>query len=227
MAMSPEAYQEVETTTCLLSGTSSHTSRVSRACLAILFFTRFGILLVGCRTFWQDEEKDFICNSSKLLCTPSCFDEFSPLSSFNLFSLQMVALLTHSLCVACFSRSSYQTREGWLHAQLKRKQVQMRLHVIGLMSRMLIEVIFIFTFYKVTEGFVHKRTVQCHSTLCESLVICTDVNSTIKNMFSMCLCASSASSAMICLWELMASLPFTQHMSSSSASQSPCKKQNR
>ncbi|XP_063777206.1 gap junction beta-1 protein-like [Pseudophryne corroboree] len=226
MAMSPEAFQEVETTTCLLSGATSLASRLSRACLAVLFFIRFGILLIGCRTIWQDEEKDFICNSSKLLCKPSCFDEFSPISSFNLFSLQMVALLTHSLCVACFSRSSYQAREGWLHAQLRRKQVQRKLHVIILMSRMFIEGIFIFTFYKVTDGFVHKRTVQCHSTLCESLVTCTDANPTIKSIFSMCLCTASAASAIICLWELVTSLQPMQHVSSSSASPSPCKKQH-
>ncbi|XP_075707178.1 gap junction beta-1 protein-like [Rhinoderma darwinii] len=226
MAMSPEAFQEVETTTCLLSGVSSIASKISRAFLSVLFFIRFGILLVGCKSIWQDEENDFICNSSRLLCLPSCFDEFSPISSFNLFALQMVALLTHSLCVACFSRPAFQAREGWLQVQLRRKKVQFNLHVFGLISRMLIEFLFILTYYKVTEGFVHRRTIHCHSTLCEKSVICTDVNSTVKNIFSLCLCAASATSAMICLWELIASLPFVQHINSSSTIQTPCKKQH-
>ncbi|XP_056407994.1 gap junction beta-1 protein-like [Hyla sarda] len=223
MAMSPEAFQEVETATCLLSGMSSTASKISRAILSILFFIRFGILLLGCKTIWQDEEKDFQCNSTKLLCKPSCFDEFSPISSFNLFSLQMVALLTHSLCVACFTRSAFQAREGWLHAQLKRKKVQFNLHVIGLISRMIIELLFILTYYNITEGFVHRRMINCHSTMCEKSVLCTDVNSAVKNIFSLCLCAASATSAMICLWELVASM---QHMNSSPTAQAPCKKQH-
>ncbi|XP_077108762.1 gap junction beta-1 protein-like [Ranitomeya variabilis] len=225
MAMSPEVFQEVETTTCLLSGVSSIASKMSRAILSVLLFIRIGILLLGCKTVWLDEEKDFLCNSTRLLCLPSCFDEFSPISSFNLFSLQMVALLTHSLCVAFFARSTFQARDGWLHAQLRRKNVQFNLHFIGLISRILIEVLFILTYYKITEGFVHRRTIHCQSTLCEKSVICTDVNSTVKNIFSLCLCAASGVSAMICWWELIVSLPFMQYMSSSSTAQVPHKKQ--
>ncbi|KAM4049828.1 gap junction beta-1 protein-like [Anomaloglossus baeobatrachus] len=225
MAMSPEVFQEVETTTCLLSGVSSIASKISRAILSVLLFIRFGILLLGCKTVWLDEEKDFLCNSTRILCLPSCLDEFSPISSFNLFSLQMVALLTHSLCVACFARSTFQTREGWIQTQLRRKKVQFNLHVIGLISRILVELLFILTYYKITEGFVHRRTIHCQSTFCEKSVICTDVNSTVKNIFSLCMCAASGISAMICLWELMASLPFMQQMNSSSPTQVTHKKQ--
>ncbi|CAN2390626.1 hypothetical protein PRIEUP_LOCUS663 [Pristimantis euphronides] len=225
MAMSPEVFQEVETTTCLLSGVSSIASRISRATLSVLFFIRCGILLLGCKSIWQDEQRDFVCNSTRLLCPPSCFDEFSPISSFNLFALQMVAVLTHSLCVACFTRSAFQVREGWVQAQLRRKKVQFNLHVIGLISRILIEVLFILTYYKVTDGFVHRRTIHCQSTLCERSVTCTDVNSTVKNIVSLCLCAASVTSAIICLWELMARLPFIQHMYSSFTTQVPWKKQ--
>ncbi|XP_066458173.1 gap junction beta-1 protein-like [Eleutherodactylus coqui] len=223
--MSPEAFQEVETTTCLLSGMSSVASKISRAALSVLFFIRFGILFLGCKTIWQDEERDFLCNSTRSLCRPSCFDEFLPISPFSLFAFQMVAVLTHSLCVACFARSAFQVREGWLQTQLRRKKVQFNLHVIGLISRMLIEVLFILTYYKVTEGFVHRRTFHCQSALCERSVICTDMNSTVKNAFSWCLCAASAGSAGICLWELIASLPFMQHTSSLSTTHVPCKKQ--
>ncbi|XP_069820581.1 gap junction beta-1 protein-like [Dendropsophus ebraccatus] len=223
MAMSPEAFQEVETATCILSGVASTASKISRGILSVLFFIRFGILLLGCKTVWYDEEKYFLCNSTRLLCMPSCFDEFSPISSFNFFGLQMVALLTHSLCVACFTHSAFQAKEGWLQDQLRRKKVQLYLHVIGLTSRILIEVLFILTYYKITEGFVHRRTIHCHSTLCEKSVICTDVNSTVKNIFSLCLCAASATSAMICLGELVTSL---QHITRSSTTQAPCKKQH-
>lgn len=223
MAMSPEAFQEVETTTCMLSGMSSIASRISRALLSVLFFLRFGILLLGCKTVWLDEEKDFVCNSTRLLCAPSCFDDFSPISSFNLFSLQIVALLTHALCVTCFTRPAFQQREGWIQTQLRRKKVQFTFHVIGLISRMIIEVLFILTYYKVTEGFVHRSRIRCRSTLCEKSVICTDVRSFVKNMFSLCLCAASATSAAICLWELVAGIPFLPH--SSSPTKAPCKKQ--
>ncbi|XP_068127323.1 gap junction beta-1 protein-like [Hyperolius riggenbachi] len=216
MAMSSEAFQEVETATCMLSGTSSLTSRLSRVCLVVLFCVRCGLLLVGCRTIWQDEEKNFICNSTRILCKPSCFDEFSPISSFNLFSLQTVALVTHAMCVAFLTRSGYQAKEGWLHAQLRRKTVQMKLHILGLISRILIEGLFILTFYKVTEGFIHRRTIHCHTAMCEPFVFCTDINSTIKNVFSLCMCAASAASVMICAWELLNCLPSNQHKNDSS-----------
>ncbi|KAM5193299.1 gap junction beta-3 protein-like [Mantella aurantiaca] len=226
MAMSAEAYQEVETATCILSGSSSLASRLSRVCLAVLLCARFGILIFGYRTVWENEENNFHCNTSKILCKPSCFDEFSPFSSFNLFALQLVALLTHSLCVVCFSRSAYQGKEGWLHSQLRRKTVQMKLHIIALISRILIEGLFILTFYKVTVGFVHSRTTQCHTTLCEPFVICTDINATAKDIFSLCLCAASAASAMICFWELLTCTPSNQNKRRPSASQSQTKKQH-
>ncbi|KAM3936524.1 gap junction beta-2 protein-like [Leptodactylus fuscus] len=225
MAMSPEAFQEVETATCLLSGVSSLTSKISRAILSVLFFIRFGILLLGCKTIWQDEEKDFVCNSTRILCVPSCFDEYLPISSFNIFALQMVALVTHSLCVACFARTSFQLSEGWLQAQFRRRNVQFNLHVIGLISRILIEAIFILTYYKVAEGFWLQSSIHCRSTLCEKSVICRDINSTVKNIFSLCLCAASVSSAMICLWEIIGTLPFMQHMNGSLSSPGPHQKQ--
>lgn len=225
MAMTAEAYQEVEIATCLLSGSSSLASRIGRVGLAVLLCARLGILMVGYRTIWQDEEKNFHCNTSKLLCKPSCFDEFSPFSSFNLFALQLVCLLTQSMCVVCFTRSAYQGKEGWMHAQLRKRTVQMKLHIIALMSRILIEGLFILTFYKVTEGFVQKRTTQCHTTLCEPFVICTDINAAVKNILNLCLCAASAASAMICFWELLTWLPSIQNVSGPSGSQAQTKKQ--
>ncbi|XP_071982668.1 gap junction beta-1 protein-like [Engystomops pustulosus] len=225
MALAPEAFQEVEIATCLLSGVSLNASKLSRAILSVLFFLRFGILLLGCKTVWYDEEKDFVCNSTRILCVPSCFDEFSPISSFNLFALQMVALFTHSLCVACFARSSFHVREGWLQAQLRRKKVQFHIHVFGMISRIVIEVLFIFTYYKVVEGFGQRKTINCHSTLCEKYVVCSDMKSTVKTVFSLCLCAASASSATICLWELTTSLLFMKHINNPSCSQVPHKKQ--
>lgn len=225
MAMTAEAYQEVEIATCLLSGTSSLASRISRVASAVFLCVRFGILMVGYRTIWQDEEKNFHCNTSKLLCTPSCFDEFSPFSSFNLFALQLVCLLTQSMCVVCFTRSAYQGKEGWLNAQLRRRTVQMKLHIIALMSRILIEGLFILTFYKVTEGFVQKRTTPCHTTLCEPFVICTDINAAVKNIFNLCHCAASTAGAMICFWELLTCLLSIQNVRRLSGSQAQTNKQ--
>ncbi|XP_018419950.1 PREDICTED: gap junction beta-1 protein-like [Nanorana parkeri] len=224
MAMSAEAYQELETATCLLSGSSSLASRLGRVCLAVLFCARFGILIVGYRTVWEEEEKNFHCNTSNLLCRPICFDEFSPISSFNIFSLHLVVLLTHSMCVIYFSSSAYQVKEGWLHSQLRRKSVQTKLHIIVLISRILIEGLFIFTFYKVTDGFAHRRTTRCETTLCEPFVICTDLNAFLKNILSLCHCAASAASAMICFKELLTCLPAVQNVKRPLAGQSQTKK---
>ncbi|XP_053320914.1 gap junction beta-1 protein-like [Spea bombifrons] len=208
MAMSPQVFQELETVTCLLSGTSYLASRLGRVSLAALFFVRFGILAVGGRSIWMEEEKNFMCNSTQLLCTPSCFDEFSPISSFNLFALQLVVLVTHALSVTCWNRSTSQAKETRLQAHLSRRNVQITLHILCLLSRILIEGVFVFTFYKVSGGFVHPAVTHCRSHLCERFVVCTDLNAFTKNVFSLGLCAASVLSIIICCSELIiTSLP--------------------
>ncbi|XP_063313427.1 gap junction beta-1 protein-like [Pelobates fuscus] len=210
MAMSPEMFQELETMTCLLSGASQLTSRIGRVSLAAFFFVRFGLLAVGARSVWMEEEKSFICNSSQLLCAPSCFDEFSPISSFNLFALQLVVLITHALSVTCWNRSTNQAAETQLQAYLRGRKVQVVLHILCLLSRVVIEGIFIFTYYEMSGGFLHPAVTKCHTQLCEKNVICTDLNSFSKNFFSLGLCAVSALSILICLMEVVIS-PLHRH----------------
>ncbi|KAM9329545.1 gap junction beta-1 protein-like [Gastrophryne carolinensis] len=224
MALSAEAYEQFETVTCLLSGATSLTSRIGRVVLSLFFSARFGILAFGARSAWLNEAKDFQCNSTQTLCHPSCFDEFSPISSYNFFALQMVVLFSHALCVAGYNHLSHQQSTGWLQTQLRKKNVQMKLHIIGLTSRMLIEVLFILMFYKETKGFVHRRTTWCQTPLCEPFVFCTDTSSTLKYFFSLALCAASVVSAMTCFWELVLCLPSVQH--SPLVNQTNRKKQN-
>ncbi|XP_075467543.1 gap junction beta-1 protein-like [Ascaphus truei] len=226
MAMSPKLFQEVETVTCLLSGTSHLTSRLGRVSLAVLFFTRCGFLAVGGRTVWREEEKDFVCNSSRLLCTSSCFDDFSPISPFNLFSLQLVVLLTHALSVACFRRPDSQAKAGWLQAHFRGRMAQLWLHLLCLLSRVLIEGIFVLTFYKVSGGLLRPAVTHCHSQLCEPQVTCIDLNSTTKNIFSLCLCAVSTASCMVCLGEIAAALQSMRQLRGPAQSRPPCGKQH-
>ncbi|XP_053556636.1 gap junction beta-7 protein-like [Bombina bombina] len=196
--------QEVETINCLLSGVLPLASHISRAALAVLFFVRFGILAVGTWTIWRDEEKDFTCNSSRLLCSTSCFDEFSPISSFNLFSLQLVVLITHGLSVACYIRLGSIRKGAWV--QFRNIRVQVKLHILWLLSRAIIEGLFIFTYCKVSGGFLRPAVTQCHSQLCEEQIICTDQTSYIKNILNLCICTASAASGFICLKEIVESL---------------------
>ncbi|KAM4807843.1 gap junction beta-1 protein-like [Rhinophrynus dorsalis] len=219
--MYPQQFLGLETVMCLISGASHLTSRLGQGILTILFFIRFGILAVGARTLWKEEEKNFICNSTQLLCPASCFDEFCPISSFNLFSLQLVVLLTHSLSVACYNRTEYKAKEGWLQAHCRGRKAQMKLHMLCLLSRLFIESLFIFIYFKVSGGLLHPEWTQCHSHLCEPFVTCMDLNSGIKNVFSLCLCAVSAFCGTICLVELVGTLrAFHQASSPSHTSKS-------
>ncbi|OCU00449.1 hypothetical protein XELAEV_18006226mg [Xenopus laevis] len=195
----------METVTCLLSGASHLTSELGRATLTILCFIRFGILAVGSETVWKDEEKDFTCNSSQLLCPLSCFDEYCPISSFNLFSLQLVVLFTLSLSFVCYNQSHRKNREGSLLGHLQGRH-QLKLHILHLLSRSLIETILIFTFFKVSTGLLQSGAAQCQSLYCEPFVICVDQREGAKKMFSFGFCTASAVSGMVCLGELLSSL---------------------
>uniref|UniRef100_A0A8C5LWG1 Connexin N-terminal domain-containing protein n=1 Tax=Leptobrachium leishanense TaxID=445787 RepID=A0A8C5LWG1_9ANUR len=187
-------------------GASQRTSRIGRVTLAALFFVRFGILALGARTIWMEESKNFICNSSQMLCTPSCFDEFSPISSFNLFALQLVVLFTHALSVTYWSRSTNQASETWLQAYFRERKFQVIMHMLCLLSRMVIESVFIYTYYEVTGGVWLPEVTQCRTRFCEKNVICTDMNSFGKNIFSLSLCVVSFTSIIICSLELVLSL---------------------
>ncbi|OCT97530.1 hypothetical protein XELAEV_18009758mg [Xenopus laevis] len=193
----------METVVCLLSGASHLISELGQATLTILCFIRFGILAVGSQTLWKDEEKHYTCNSTQLLCQPTCFDEYSPISSFNLFSLQLVVLFTLSLSLVCYNQSRHKNREGSLLSHFQGRN-QLKLHILHLLSRMLIESIFIFTFFNVSTG--QSGAAQCHSAHCEAFVSCLDLREGAKKMVSLGFCTASAVSGMICLGELLSSL---------------------
>ncbi|KAE8631701.1 hypothetical protein XENTR_v10001281 [Xenopus tropicalis] len=216
--------QEMETVTCLLTGVSHFTSELGRTILIILSFIRFGILAVGSQTLWKDEEMDFSCNSTQLLCQPSCFDEYCPISSFNLFSLQLVVLFTLSLSLICYMPSKYKNREGSLLGHLQGRN-QLKLHILHLLSRILIESIFIVTFFKVSPGLLQSGVAQCHSVQCEAFVICVDLKEEAKQMFSIGFCAASAVSGFICLGELLSSLRSIYKAKKTSHTKQPYSKQ--
>ncbi|XP_029469404.1 gap junction beta-2 protein-like [Rhinatrema bivittatum] len=193
---------DVETITCLLSGTGMHATRLGRTCLALLFFTRLGVLAVGAKTLYRNEDEDFVCNSSHRSCTGACFNNYSPISPFNLFILQAVVLFTHALAVANYFRHNSQAKDNWLQRKFRSRLGQDRQHFVSVLAKAMIEGIFLTTFYKLYDGLQRPSIVQCATMPCESLVTCTVQKAGEKDVFNLCMNAMSLACLLLCLKEL-------------------------
>ncbi|XP_030075635.1 gap junction beta-6 protein [Microcaecilia unicolor] len=193
---------DVETIICLFSGLRMQATRLGTTCLALLFFTRLGLLVVGAKTLYKNEEGDFVCNSSLQSCSSACFNTYSPISPFNLFTLQVVVLFTHALTVASYFQHNSQAKATWLQSRLRSRLGLDKQHFLSILAKAMIEGIFIITFYKIYDGFQRPATVQCTTIPCENLVTCTVQKAREKNGFNLCMNTMSVACLFVCLNEL-------------------------
>nr|XP_033812653.1 gap junction beta-2 protein-like [Geotrypetes seraphini]XP_033812654.1 gap junction beta-2 protein-like [Geotrypetes seraphini]XP_033812655.1 gap junction beta-2 protein-like [Geotrypetes seraphini] len=193
---------DIETITCLLSGMSIQASRLGRTCLALFFFTRLGFLVVGAKTLYKNEEGDFVCNSSLQSCSSVCFNSYSPISPFNLFTLQVVVLFTHALTVASHFRHNSQAKSTWLQSRLRSRLGLDKQHFLSILAKAMIEGIFVVTFYKIFDALQRPAAIQCDAIPCENLITCTVQKAGAKNGFNLCMNIMALACLFVCLNEL-------------------------
>ncbi|XP_048353742.1 gap junction beta-3 protein-like [Sphaerodactylus townsendi] len=177
----------------LFSGTTGLAPPLARAGLSILMAVRLAALAVGTRSLWRDEMGDLICNSTAS-CRLVCFDASFPVSPFTLFLLQAAFVSAHGLACSFLWRPPDSQGKGWLC----RKTQQLRLHVLAVLARMLLEGIFLVTFHALYGHY--PQLLRCPaSKLCPNIVVCAIQNARWKDAFDFFMAGTSWTAVAICL----------------------------
>ncbi|XP_072449694.1 gap junction beta-5 protein-like isoform X2 [Chiloscyllium punctatum] len=160
-------------TLTLLSGTGAHASPRVKNSLALIFGIRFLVVIINTFTIWKDDLLDLQCNSTWVGCRHQCYNEFSPLSPFTLFTLQLVFIFT--LSMANYLYNSLYASEGR----------EWKTGFINMLAKILIEGFFLFLHHMLYPNILRPHMFECHITPCEKTVVCVMLKSQQKDVFVM------------------------------------------
>ncbi|XP_048415672.1 gap junction beta-7 protein-like [Stegostoma tigrinum] len=186
----------MEMTLTFLSGTGAHVSSRVRNYLALIFGIRSLILIINAFTIWKDDFFDLKCNSTRVGCHHQCYTQFSPMSPFTLFTLQIVFIFTLSTANYLYNRDSLyvsQTKE-WTTG------------FINMIAKTLIEGFFLFLHHMLYPNILRPHLFECHITPCEKTVICTMLKSQQKDVFVIWMYICSCASLLIGVTEIYSSV---------------------
>ncbi|KAM9776954.1 gap junction alpha-4 protein [Syngnathus typhle] len=99
----------------LLEEGQEYSTGIGRVWLTVLFLFRMLVLGTAVESAWDDEQRDFICNTLQPGCTEVCYDRAFPISHFRYFVLQVIFVSTPTIFyfgyVAIRSRKEEEAKE--------------------------------------------------------------------------------------------------------------------
>ncbi|XP_043576677.1 gap junction beta-5 protein-like [Chiloscyllium plagiosum] len=181
-------------TLTLLSGTGAYASPRVKNSLALIFGIRFLVVIINTFTIWKDDLLDLQCNSTRVGCRHQCYTEFSPLSPFTLFTLQLVFIFT--LSMANYLYNSLYASEGR----------EWKTGFINMLAKILIEGFFLFLHHMLYPNILRPHMFECHITPCEKTVVCVMLKSQQKDVFVMFMYTCSFASLLLGVREIYSSV---------------------
>ncbi|XP_048829900.1 gap junction protein alpha 10 a [Brienomyrus brachyistius] len=98
-----------------------HSTIVGKIWLTILFIFRMLVLGVAAEDVWEDEQREFVCNTEQPGCRNSCYDQAFPISLIRYWVLQIISVSSPSLLY--MGHALYYLRV--LEKENRKKKVQM------------------------------------------------------------------------------------------------------
>uniref|UniRef100_A0AAV2MAB3 Gap junction protein n=1 Tax=Knipowitschia caucasica TaxID=637954 RepID=A0AAV2MAB3_KNICA len=105
-----------------------HSTMVGKIWLTILFIFRMLVLGVAAEDVWNDEQKDFICNTEQPGCRNVCYDLAFPISLIRYWVLQVIFVSSPSLVY--MGHALYRLRELEKGRQKKKAQLKRELELV-------------------------------------------------------------------------------------------------
>ncbi|XP_025894207.1 gap junction beta-7 protein isoform X1 [Nothoprocta perdicaria] len=179
----------------LLSGVNKYSTGIGRIWIAIVFIFRLLVYVVAAENVWKYEHDEFECNTKQPGCENVCFDHFFPVSQIRLWALQLILVSTPSLLVA-FHVAYRENREKRHNQKLYRSPGEIDggllcTYLVSLVLKTGFEIVFLFLFYKLYNGFKVPRLVKCDMRPCPNAVDCYISKPTEKMIFLYFLVATS------------------------------------
>ncbi|GCB80797.1 gap junction beta-7 protein [Scyliorhinus torazame] len=190
----------------VLSGVNQYSTIVGRIWLSVMFIFRVLIYVVAAERVWNDEQKEFTCNSRQTGCENVCFDYFFPVSHARLWALQLILVSTPSLLVVL--HVGYREHR---EKKYKKKLYEDKGSIDGglwwtyffsLLFKTGVEISFLFIIVWMYNGLTIPRLVKCEVKPCPNVVDCFVGRPTEKTIFLYFMIASSILCIMLNICEM-------------------------
>lgn len=190
----------------LLSGVNKYSTGIGRIWVAVVFIFRLLVYVAAAENIWKYEYDEFECNIKQPGCENVCFDHFFPVSHIRLWALQLIMVSTPSLLVV-FHVAYRENREKHHNQKLYKSPEEIDggllcTYLISLILKTGFEIVFLFLFYKLYNGFKVPSLVKCDIRPCPNTVDCYISKPTEKMIFLYFLVATSCLCIVLNLSEL-------------------------
>lgn len=188
----------------LLSGVNKYSTALGRIWLSVVFIFRVLVFVVAAEDVWDDEQKDFVCNTKQPGCPNVCYDQFFPVSHVRLWALQLILVTCPSLLVVM--HVAYREERERRHRQKHGDQCSKLYddagkkhgglwwtYLLSLIFKLIIEFVFLYVLHTLWYGFGMPRLVQCSNVApCPNTVDCYIARPTEKKVFTYFMVGASA-----------------------------------
>ncbi|NXV96090.1 CXG1 protein, partial [Calonectris borealis] len=162
----------------LLEEINNHSTFVGKIWLTVLIVFRIVLTAVGGESIYYDEQSKFVCNTQQPGCENVCYDAFAPLSHVRFWIFQIIMVATPSVLylgfamhrIARMPESSRRRAPAARRARMPQDGL-MRVYVLHLLCRSLLETAFLFGQYllyrfEVSPSYVCSRSPCPHTVDC-------------------------------------------------------------
>ncbi|XP_025848079.2 gap junction beta-4 protein [Vulpes vulpes] len=190
----------------LLSGVNKYSTALGRIWLSVVFLFRVLVYVVAAEEVWDDEQKDFVCNTRQPGCPNVCYDEFFPVSHVRLWALQLILVTCPSLLVVMHvayrqeRERKHQLKHGPGAPSLYDNPSKKRgglwwTYLLSLIFKAAVDSGFLYIFHRLYQDYDMPRVVACSEAPCPHTVDCYISRPTEKKVFTYFMVAT----AVICI----------------------------
>ncbi|XP_068821350.1 gap junction beta-4 protein [Capricornis sumatraensis] len=179
----------------VLSGVNKYSTALGRIWLSVVFIFRVLVYVVAAEEVWDDEQKDFVCNTKQPGCPNVCYDQFFPVSHVRLWALQLILVTCPSLFVVMHvayrqERERKHRRKHGPHAPSlydnpdKKRGGLWWTYLLSLLFKAAVDVGFLYVFHRLYKDYDMPRVVACSESPCPNTVDCYISRPTEKKIFT-------------------------------------------
>lgn len=179
----------------VLSGVNKYSTALGRIWLSVVFIFRVLVYVVAAEEVWDDEQKDFICNTKQPGCPNVCYDEYFPVSHVRLWALQLILVTCPSLLVVMHvayredrerkHRRKHGPNAPALYSNLNKKRGGLWwTYLLSLIFKAAVDSAFLYIFHRIYKDYDMPRVVACSVDPCPHTVDCYISRPTEKKIFT-------------------------------------------
>lgn len=196
----------------LLSGVNKYSTTFGYVRLSVVCVFRVLVFVLVVQPVWEDNSKDFDCNTLDADCSSMCYDHTFPISHIHLWAFRLILITCPSLMLACYIQFQKKKRQchlavqedKHLYATSKKKHGDLWwTYLLSQVFKATIDAGFIFILFYIYKGFDLPHLIQCDIAPCSNRVDCYLSHPTEKKISTIFMVASSSLCILLCVIEMI------------------------